>query len=215
MAGKVEGGAFYQTSLSAIRFEEYDKNDPDYGQPLLELGGGNMALDSTPNAHYAVFSLASGKGNLKTVVLPSHLKLLGIFVFDNLHLRNTSIQFNMDAHLLSVEGKAFHRCNGIYDLQLPAVDALGFGTFYGNENLMWIAFHENSKMQALPDCAFIGCISLTGFAVPATVPYLTRTTPSLAVRFTVITTDAAFSLAETAVLANLIAPTFANFPKSE
>ena len=74
----VENGAFVNTKLTKISFEEYDKTDANYGQPLLEVGNGSSKGVST-NTVYVVFS-----GSVKEINFPSHLKRLGTLTCYNL-----------------------------------------------------------------------------------------------------------------------------------
>jgi hypothetical protein len=165
----VENGAFVNTMLTSIAFEEYPQDHELYGQPLLEVGVGSAQYSSAVSADYAVFSLKSGKGNLKSITLPSHLKKLGVNAFYYLNLTGTNITFNMDAHLESVETRAFNNCKGLTELHLPSLDALGVDVFYNSSNLKTITFGPDSQVKILPDSTFSNCKALTSFQVPATV----------------------------------------------
>ena len=106
---KVENGAFANSSLTSVIFEEYAKTDAEYGKPLLELGYGRLLNSGgTPPQELAVFcpngNAASGggggggkdersvtrsnEGALSRIQLPSHLGVLGYECFRNLTAGN-------------------------------------------------------------------------------------------------------------------------------
>lgn len=162
---KVENGAFINTKLTTIRFEEYDKGDANYGNPLLEVGNVTTIHDgSYPDAAYAVFAPA----NKITIELPSHLKSIGLLCFTNLK-SNSVIKFNMAAHLKSIEDGAFKDCAYLKTLEIPAVDQLGNGVFYGCVRLTAVTFGAESRFTELPAHMFMNCTALQEFAVPASV----------------------------------------------
>jgi len=162
---KVENGAFYNTKLSTIRFEEYEEGDANYGSPLLELGNTTLIHDEQyPSNTYAVFAPASKI----TVYLPSHLRVLGLQCFYGLK-KDSVIVFNQAAHLDSIEDGAFKGCNYLTELSLPAVDRLGVGVFYDCKALTTVSFGADSRFAELSQSTFRNCTALTTFHVPATV----------------------------------------------
>ena len=161
----VENGAFATTSLSSITFEEYPKDDPNYGQPLLELG--IVVYPPDYSAPYAVFGLAS-TGKLTRISLPSHLKSVSQLCFYQLSVPGTTITFNMDSHPEIIDANAFHFCSGIKKLELPPVNTLGESAFSNCSSLTEVTFDSRSNIKALPTGLFMNC-GLVSIKIPATV----------------------------------------------
>lgn len=103
---KVENGAFANTSITNVFFEEYDRNHANYGKPLLEIGNGVLNTDFSIPTNLAVFSPSSnpavgggggGKDErsndatvpLTSIQLPSHLGRLGVECFYNMSVTST------------------------------------------------------------------------------------------------------------------------------
>jgi len=161
---KVEGGAFRSTQLTRILFEEYDKDDPNYGKPLLELGGGSLeerTLSMMEAPAYSAISMSTDmrsdySGKLTLIQFPSHLRSIGALALYVV----TDVEFNMDAHLSYIEGAAFFS-GKFTEIDLPAVDRFGISVFSGCTALTKVTFHENSNLNAISDYMFDGCASLT------------------------------------------------------
>jgi len=162
---RVENGAFATTALSGITFEEYPKDDPNYGQPLLELG--IIVPDRWEYTPYAVIGLEDTK-NLTKISLPSHLKTVGIRCFKNLTVPGTTVTFNMDSHPETIAEISFQSCSGIKKLELPPVNTLGESAFSNCSALTEVTFDSRSNIKALPTGLFMNC-GLVSIKIPATV----------------------------------------------
>ena len=182
---KVENGAFANTNLTSISFEEYSPEHENYGKPLLEIGGlgDDETLPSMAETGYAVispYSTSSGglrplagigggstaSAKLKTINFPSHLKHIGGGALRNLSAAGTAINFNMDATLDRIDASGISNSVGIVTLNLPAVKSFGVGAFANNSSLTAINFHPNSSFTVLPDDAFKACTKLASIDIP-------------------------------------------------
>ena len=164
----VENAAFVKTKLSKISFEEYSKEDPNYGQQLLEIGNGVTISPYSSSATYAVFSGSS----LKEVNFPSHLKRLGVLTFNGLTAAGTKINFNQDAHLQDMGGLNFYGCSGVEELHLPSVDVMLPAVCSNLTKATTITIGKDSKLTEIPKNAFYSCQMLTTIEIPASVTKL-------------------------------------------
>ena len=159
----VENGAFVNSKLTKVSFEEYDKADPSYGQPLLEVGVGT-AKNTSSNSTYAVFS-----GSIQEINFPSHLKRLGVQTGYNLKAVGTKINFNMDAVLQDIGGLNFVSCIGVTELHLPEIHGMGIGCFRSMSAVTNITMGPNSTITEIPEGTFWNCKALTAIHLPASV----------------------------------------------
>ena len=162
---RVENGAFATTALSSITFEEYPEDDPNYGQPLLELG--IIVPDRWEYTPYAVIGLEDTK-NLTKISLPSHLKTVGIRCFKNLTVPGTTVTFNMDSYPETIAEISFQSCSGIKKLELPPINTLGESAFSNCSALTEVKFDPRSNIKVLPAALFASC-GLVSIEIPATV----------------------------------------------
>ena len=116
---------------------------------MLEIGNGDIKKDFTVSTSIDYIAAFTGS-SLKSIVLPSHLKRIGVVSFYNLTGSGLTITFNMDAHLEAIAGKAFYKSSGITSLALPAVDALGIGSFQQCTKMTTINIRQKSNTIMYP-----------------------------------------------------------------
>ena len=168
--------AFYGTQLTTIVFEEYDKNDASYGQPLLTIGSFSTA-SSNGSAYAAIGAPIGSYTNLVYIKLPSHLDTVNSFAMYNLNKApkpkdgspeppaQLIIEFNKDAAPVSFKYYAISNNSALKTLTLPRVKDMGAYAFGGNSNLTALSLPTDSPMPLIASNGFYGS-QITGFTVP-------------------------------------------------
>ncbi len=183
----VDYTSFLRTKLTQIIFEEYAKDDPNYGAAKLVIG----YLDSAAvnNASPVVISTAydeTREGNSKNytnltlIQFPSHLTAIrNSFLngFNNYsgsgYAPITVMKFNPDSTVRFV-GNAMRNSCAIKRIELPMVSSIEQQSFYGLYGLSELVFAsedalKNSTLTDIGYRAFESCGALTSFVVPASV----------------------------------------------
>ena len=162
--------AFYNTLLTGIVFEEFDKNDANYGKPLLTIGS-----SSHKDSNYVVigsYQINVSK-NLTLIKFPSHLDVVhsyAVHQVGNTQNPQTEIIFNQDAvNGVDFDMYAIYNNPGLKKLILPKVKTTGSYTFASNTNLAELDLPVNSPVLDLAESSFRNLSKITSFTVPENV----------------------------------------------
>ena len=171
----VQHSAFLDTQVSSIVFEEFDKDDERYGQPLLNIGAYTELKSTCPAV---IGNTSSNYTKLSYIHFPSHLNMVASQGIDGLRVdtkKNPNwtlvIDFNPDA-LVSFEAAAVRNNGAITKLTLPKVAKIGRYAFYGN-GATEITFAPGSTVSEIGEFAFSG-IKVTSIQIPASVRVIGR-----------------------------------------
>jgi len=171
--------AFFETKLTAIRFEEFDKNDPNYGKPLLTIGSFNT-VSSNGAAYATIGSNVGTVTSLTYIKFPSHLDTVNSYAMYNLNKAGAPkdgspepqaqlmIEFNPDASPVSFKNYAISNNTALKSLSLPLVKDMGASAFGGNNNMISLSLPVDSPMTLISSNAFSNN-KLTSFTVPNNV----------------------------------------------
>ena len=166
----VHNHAFYETSLTSISFEEFDKPanedeaaESNYAKPLLTIG---QSSTSVSNIAAAVFY----GHNLESIRFPSHLTALNVnAVFsgnDSTSLKH--VIFNPDS-TVAINYRAMGTNPGLTSLALPKVSAIGQYAFASNTGVTSVTFAEGSTVSSISNYAFYNMKSLQSIEIPKSV----------------------------------------------
>ena len=171
--------AFFDTKLSTIRFEEFDKNDENYGKPLLTIG--SFSTSSSGASDYAAIGGTIGSvTNLMYIKFPSHLDTVNSYAINNVNKAGRPkdgtpepeaeliIEFNPDASPVSFKYYAIYSNSAIKSMSLPLVKDMGAGAFGGNSNMESLSIPMDSPLTLIASNGFYGN-KLTSFTVPNNV----------------------------------------------
>ena len=186
----VDYAAFIQTQLTRIIFEEYDKEDPNYGVGKLVIGGidSTSALnDCPPVISNAVTITYDANGNvtrtmsytnLKLIQFPSHVSAIRNKFIDGLNTLSgypaeLVIEFNPDADVKLV-AFAFRNSSAVKTINLPKLNWVGRYAVNGFSNLTELTIAPGSTVTSIGEFAFAGNGSLKSFVLPASVKTIER-----------------------------------------
>ena len=172
----VQSSAFLDTKITKIVFEEFEKDDPRYGQPLLTLGA-YADIYASP----AVFGSANSGGSAYTsltyIQFPSHLAeaftntCYALNIHPQAERGTVDLVFNPDS-TVAINRRAFRNNNALRSVALPNVTKMGERAFTQNSKLETVTFGAGSTPTELGDFCFEGCGMLTAIEIPATVKML-------------------------------------------
>lgn len=180
------------TALKTVTFEEFDKEDANYGKQLLTIGN----YTSTSSSTSSNFTIGGKTSAITKITLPSHLAKIGYNAFlissTLADYEPMEIIFNLEASNVVIDTYAFHYST-VKALALPGVKSIGKYAFKNAEKMESLTFVSlDSSITTLPDYmlqnakslksftifpqiktiaqyAFAGCESLTSLNVPSTV----------------------------------------------
>ncbi len=160
------------TELQTITFEEFDKEDENYGKQLLTIG--NYANTSGSNSNY--YTIGGANNNVTTVNLPSHLAKITYNAFmmgaDHEELEPMVINFNPDAKDVVIDKYAFWYST-VQVLNFPGIKSIGDYAFGNSSKLETVTFGSlSSTFKKLPNYMFQNDAKLTGFTIPAQITEL-------------------------------------------
>ncbi len=160
------------TALTTITFEEFDKEDENYGKQLLTIG--NYANTSGSNSNY--YTIGGANNNVTTVNLPSHLAKITYNAFmmgaDHEELEPMVINFNPDAKDVVIDKYAFWYST-VQVLNLPGIKSIGDYAFANSSKLETITFGSlSSSFKKLPNYMFQNDAKLKEFTIPAQITEL-------------------------------------------
>ena len=119
----------------------------------------------------------SGLSGLKTIKLPSTLKVLGS-AFINTGSANTNVgpeEILLPEGLTTIADSAFANLGALKSISIPStVQSIGAQTFSGCISLKSISFPPNFKISTLGENMFSSCSSLQSITIPASVELIDR-----------------------------------------
>lgn len=183
----VDYTSFLQTRLTQIVFEEYDKEDPNYGAGKLSIG----YYDASKTQHLfpgVITSIVdeniSGNDktytNLTLIQFPSHLSKINYGAFygiasysSNTAVAKIDVKFNPDSEV-KFGASAFRASSAIKTLELPMVSYISQMAFYQCYGLTSVTFAPGSTATSIGDRAFADCSKLTSIKIPASIKVIER-----------------------------------------
>ena len=119
----------------------------------------------------------SGLAGLKTIKLPSTLKVLG-YAFINTGSANTNDgpeEILLPEGLTTIADSAFANLGALKSISIPStVQSIGAQTFSGCLSLKSISFPPNFKISTLGENMFSSCYALQSITIPASVELIDR-----------------------------------------
>lgn len=169
----VQHGAFNKmTGIKKIIFEEFAKDDPKYGQPLLTIGSYiGTAYESTTDPCKVIFS-SGNNSPLEEISFPSHLAIMYsrsiVGVRNYVGTKLLTVNFNPDA-LVEFEQAAMRGNSYITTLNLPKLKRVALQAFYQSSGVTSIYIAPGSTATELGNRSFESCSKLTTFTVPESI----------------------------------------------
>lgn len=181
----VDYASFLQTKLTKIIFEEFDKENSNYGTGKLAIG----TVDSSdaqntcpPVISNAVTFTYDANGNvtntksytnLELIQLPSHVSAIRNKFIDGLNILSGEtaklvINFNPDADVKLI-AFAFRNSSAIKTINLPKLNWVGRYSVNGLTNLTELTIAPGSTVTSIGEFAFATNGKLTSFVLPASV----------------------------------------------
>lgn len=92
--------------------------------------------------------------------LPYGIKKIERYVFSNSELSN----INLPDTITEIQEHAFSNCNFLYNIKLPNIKTISYGTFLSCNNLQSIVIPDT--VEVIQDYAFSGCLNLSNIKIP-------------------------------------------------
>ena len=168
----VQHSAFIDTQLSTIVFEEFPKDDPRYGQPLLEIGSCAELKNTCP----VVIGTTAGTvyTKLTYISFPSHLSVMASQAIYGLRVDTKAnpnwtleLVFNSDS-IVEFRAASVRSNSAISKLSLPKVSMIGRYAFYGC-GAKEITFTPGSTVSEIGEFALSQMSNVTSLEIPASV----------------------------------------------
>ena len=173
----VQHSAIVNTGLSSIVFEEFDKDDERYGQPLLNIGA-YTELKSTCPVVIGTTSSGTIYTNLTYIHFPSHLGMVASQGISGLRVdtkKNPNwtleLDFNPDA-MVAFKAAAIRNNGAITKMTLPMASEIARYALSGN-GATEITFAPGSTVSEIGEFAFTTS-RVTTFVLPASVRLIGR-----------------------------------------
>ena len=162
----VRSHAFYETGVTHVEFEEFDKTDENYGKQLLTINEQDFTAGLSTAASFHGAALTS-------ITFPSHLAVMGTSaVYSGVNYTAlTTIVFNPDS-TVAFKDYALQYNTSLTSVALPKVSAFGQRVFWNNRSLTSVTFAEGSTMTSIGDYAFCNCTALESISIPKSVQSL-------------------------------------------
>ena len=167
---------FNLTTIKTVTFEEYNKDDENYGKQLLKLGRGELATDKVGSTSYSV--IGGTTNSITTLNLPSHLSRFGSYSITKT-TDYLTLNINPDARDIAIGQYAFSGAK-IIKYIFPGIKEMADWTFTGafstssftanelNTLPFEMVLGEHSTLTKIPSQAFNGAKFET-FVFPASV----------------------------------------------
>ena len=165
--------AFHNTQgLKTLTFQEFDKEDANYGKQLLTIGNYAYASTSTSvtTGCYFYATIGGEYNSITTVNLPSHLSKVNSSAFSVKDKTNpVTVNFNPDSNNITLPNYAFRQTAAVA-LNIPGtLKSLGTYAFHYAENLVSCSFNLPETVKTIPNYTFYYCSALTDFEIPESV----------------------------------------------
>jgi len=168
----VQHTAFVETNVSSIVFEEFPKDDPRYGQPLLSIGACNELKSACPYV-FGPTGFGQYYTKLTLIQFPSHLHTMSSQSIGNLNVNTKEnpnwtleLVFNPDS-MVAFKAAAIRNSSAISKVTLPKVSEIGRYAFAGC-GATEITFAPGSTVSEIGEFAFNTC-KFTTMVIPASV----------------------------------------------
>jgi len=166
--------------INTVTFEEFDKEDANYGKQLLNIGN----YESTTASHYTtttnlynytkytLITIGGSRSAVKTINLPSHLAKIGAAAFTNETTDPMTLTINPDAKNIILGNYAFYLSN-FESITIPGTLAsAGKHAFRGASLMKELNITLPESMKSLPERFLSGCSALKSFVLPAHITAL-------------------------------------------
>ena len=165
------------TDIKCMRNEMIVLSVLDINAVTIQAYNGSGGTHSTtfyPANEMPIYSfyntnLGTGKGSLKSVILPNNVTSIGSYAFSFCNSLNT---INLTASIKTINNAAFIGCSALNEIILPTdLIEIGSYAFAGLTSIIGVVSFPNS-LKSIGESAFSGCNGITSFIVQDSNPYL-------------------------------------------